>query len=312
MRKAFVDQYMVRSLVTTINGNLKGRRPDQIPPLIDGYRTMYHDKDLAPRLASNILKDHTVPGEDIEYKLNEDFFRSETFKKLDPSFINIVVAGCSWTFGQGVPATHTWHALLGKHIENKLGKPVKVHNLGIMGGSSHLAIKNVISFIELYGKPDYVFFAFPGWYRDIGFNKIGTFAMNVSTAMPSNKDKDEQEVIKNFVNRFDELSSKNAFFTQIHLTELYLNSAGINFRWIMTSLNGEDLSEAFGFSNQVVINHTFLPNTARRSPTSDLEKHPNVDGLEYWQLAKDGFHPGIAWHDDAATTIFKDLFDENA
>lgn len=310
MKDFAVDVYMTRSLVTTLDGNLKSKDEKHLPPLDNGYRIFYHSKDLAPKLPSNFIKDHTVPGPDVEYKLNEHFFRSESFGKLDPSFINIVVAGCSWTFGQGVPLEHTWHAIIGRHIENKLGKPVKVHNLGIMGGSSHLAIKNVISFIELYGKPDYVLFAFPGWYRDIRFSKGGDFAMNVATAMPMNRNKEQQEIVKDFINSFDEISSKNAFFSQVHLVELYMNAAKIDMRWIMTSLNGESLADRFGFSNHVVINHKFVPHTAVRSPVSDLDVHPNVDNLDYWQLAKDGFHPGVAWHDDAARTIFKDLFNE--
>lgn len=298
---------MTRSVVTTNNGNLNSTKHlENYPPEIDGYRTFSHVEYLNG-YKNKYLKDTSLPGPDIDYKLNRHFFRTENFEKIDNEFINILVAGCSWTFGQGVANEHIWHSFLSKRIEMETGKKVKVHNLGVMGGSTHLAIKNVISFINLYGKPDYVFLLLPGWTRDIRFLGEKQEPINVSIHMPINKDKDQRKVIELFVERHDDFAALNTFVTSMQLLELFLNSANINFVWTSTNLlNQKAVGKRFEFSNYREVDHVFDKAVSLLQPISDVSVYPNTEGLDYWALSKDGSHPGVAFHHDLARIFFEE------
>lgn len=299
-----VNHMMSLNSVSTLDGNFGYKDPNAIPELIDGYRTFAH-RDHVSSDEINWRHRYEVPGPDVIYKLNKNFFRTDNFENFDDSDVNILVAGCSWTFGEGIFQESIWAEQLASLISKKDGKPAKLYNLGVMGGSAHLAVKNIIAFINLYGKPDYVFIAFPFWGRDIRFVKKdkSMFAINVSNMMPFGRDKESKEAIKKYSECFDYLSSKHAFITQLNLLTLYLNAIGVTFKWISASPGQQDL----GYDNQVMINHKFDLTVHERSPLSDSAKYPNVDDVPYWSLSKDGFHPGAAWHKDAAQQIFDSL-----
>lgn len=299
---------MTKSVVTTNNGNFNDPKLlDNYPSEINGYRTFLHEEYLNG-FRNKYIKDRSVPGPDIEYRINRDFFRTENFKELDDNFINILVAGCSWTFGEGVPEEHIWHSFLSKRIESETGKKVKVHNLGIMGGSTHLAIKNVISFINLYGKPEYLFLLLPGWTRDIRFAGQKQEPVNVSIHMPLNKDKDQRKAIELFAQRHDDFAALNTFVTSMHLLEMFLNSEKIKFAWTSVNLiNQDDIRKRFEFSNYVHTSHSFTKQGLSFQPKSDISVYPNTRNLHYWDLSKDGAHPGVAFHEDLARMFFEEV-----
>ena len=78
-------------------------------------------------LYTTLLNSHPENGKGpkFQYRLNSNGFRSDHFKKLDTSNINILFAGCSFTFGEGLPEEYTWPRLLENNIKHKTKKILK-------------------------------------------------------------------------------------------------------------------------------------------------------------------------------------------
>jgi hypothetical protein len=115
-------------------------------------------------------KDVVHHGPELTYRVNRQGFRSKHFQKLDPNKINILYAGCSWTFGEGIVEEHAWSNILSNKIQEHCKKEVDYHNVSAMGASPHLIIKNVMAFIRNYGKPDYLFIEMSDHSRAITYS----------------------------------------------------------------------------------------------------------------------------------------------
>ena len=85
------------------------------------------------------------------YKLNNRGFRSQHFKELNKKDFNILIAGCSNTFGYGLPNEFTWPNLITNKLKNKfLNKNVEMFNISGPGHSIPLIIRNIICFLEFW------------------------------------------------------------------------------------------------------------------------------------------------------------------
>lgn len=89
------------------------------------------------------------------YKLNSLGYRSPEF---DGS-ADILYAGCSNTFGMGVPEDAIWGSVLAK----KLGSSYV--NLSKQGASTEWIVKNIFSYINTYGHPKEIYCLFPDLFR---------------------------------------------------------------------------------------------------------------------------------------------------
>jgi hypothetical protein len=109
----------------------------------------------------------------LEYKINRNGFRSQHFENFNSEDINVLVAGCSFTYGDGLPENYVWGNLLTNKIQSKfLDKSVQQYNLGTSGGSISLACRNVLAFIRKYDSVDYVYMLLPGFDRSTVVEKI--------------------------------------------------------------------------------------------------------------------------------------------
>lgn len=131
----------------------------------DGYH--YIDKTVAEADNSPNLYEY-----DVEYKLNKYFFRSDNFKK-EHDGIHILFAGCSESFGEGGNIEDNWTHKVYKEIE-KNNKVSGYFNLSVSGGSWEAILRNIICYINKFGKPDYLFMLMPNilrfhkWDKDQG------------------------------------------------------------------------------------------------------------------------------------------------
>jgi hypothetical protein len=89
-----------------------------------------------------------------EYSYNSLDFRSPEFNDAD-----LLLAGCSYTFGLGVPEECIW----GVSLANELG--LSYANLGKPGVSSDWIVDSVFSYLKLYKKPKFIFCLFPDFTR---------------------------------------------------------------------------------------------------------------------------------------------------
>lgn len=89
-----------------------------------------------------------------EYRLNSLGYRSSEFKKVP-----LVFAGCSVTFGVGVPFEGIWSTLVGE----KLG--LEHINLSAPGWSIQRIVDSLFKYFYEYGNPETLFVVFPNYYR---------------------------------------------------------------------------------------------------------------------------------------------------
>lgn len=125
----------------------------------------YEEKD-GYHIVKALRHEHITPGReswDVEYKFNSDLFRSDHFKK-EHDGLHIVFSGCSSTEGVGIKQEHTW----AYNIYNELSKTKKIdgyYNLGQSNTGYHQIIGNFLTYVEKYGKPDYLFVLLPNIQR---------------------------------------------------------------------------------------------------------------------------------------------------
>jgi hypothetical protein len=100
--------------------------------------------------------------EDILLKIDyhQNNYRYRDLKDIvEGSPCDILAIGCSQTFGVGVPEEYIWSSI----IEKTTG--MKVANLGICGGSAEQIAASAISYLNIVGKPKYIFAFMPDCLR---------------------------------------------------------------------------------------------------------------------------------------------------
>ena len=172
--------------------------PDCLNPLLISnfynifkYQGEYDDEGY---FICNEWRDPQIKGPRIQYKINKDGFRSKHFATLKKENFNILYGGCSWTFGEGLPEEMTWTYQVTQGIKNKINKNVIDYNLGFMAFSIDLIIKNVMSFIRLYGKPDVIFLCFPDVGRKIKYMDNSYEIFNRSPIWIEGKNKEQKNM----------------------------------------------------------------------------------------------------------------------
>jgi len=96
-----------------------------------------------------------VPDKVNSYRFNSLGFRDDEFSRVD-----LLIAGCSVTMGEGVPEDRIW----GNVAADMLGIKSKA-NIGHRGGSVYSIIMYSMAYIKTYGKPKYIFCLFPDLSR---------------------------------------------------------------------------------------------------------------------------------------------------
>ena len=247
---------------------------------------------------------------DIEYKLNEQYFRSQSFLNFDSGKTNALYAGCSFTFGLGLPEELLWTNILNNKLSQHLKEDVQLFNIGFRAFSNYLIIKNIMSFIRTYGKPDFLFVVFPDCARDFIFNeKTGDYEYVFPRFFNPNKlNHFEIKYTKGFSYETNILKS----IDMIRHLEDFCQAAEIKLYWTTWYYPDFDIYKKAGFRNLVDTDTTFLQaNTGyKRTYTYGHDgveyKYENTENLKYWELARDLVHPGSAW----THHISKELFGE--
>ena len=135
-----------------------------------------------------------------DYKVNSHGYRCPEWTTMPSGKKNVVVLGCSHTFGQGNADNEHWVHFLSKHNTNRL----RYWNLGQPGASADKVVR------ILYGSekiifPEIIIVCWPFWSRR---EKLHTYAQSLMSY-------DEQ--LKNE----DEHTDKNNFLKNVFLVEKY-------------------------------------------------------------------------------------------
>ncbi len=102
------------------------------------------DKDSE---AAYRARPHDVYGpNDIEYRFNSSGYRSNPFDERKE--LNVIIAGCSHTFGAGLAWLDTYGEVLRQELTRLTGLGVQVWNFGMYAGSNDIICRVLIGGVE--------------------------------------------------------------------------------------------------------------------------------------------------------------------
>lgn len=256
------------------------------------------------------------------YHINENGFRSKSFKKFDDKEINILFAGCSITQGVGLPEDQCWYRKFIYKLEKDFpNKKISFYNLSINGGGYETIFKNILTFINTVGKPNFIFCLFPNIGREIrwcddSYRNLHYYENESHINQLSEFDKKHHLIYKKNYCKEDSLMK---FSNLINFLEIFSEFCNIKFLWSTWSSEEKRIFSKLKFKNYFSINedlgNLFIVSDAIQRSNgyyeSDKEKRirelylnqMNKDNEPYWLTARDGFHPGSYAH-----TIISDLF----
>jgi len=244
-----------------------------------------------------------IDGPKIEYKINEHGFRSKHFSSIDATKPSAIFAGCSYTFGEGLPEEYLWSSLLSK----KLSLPKdNVYNLGAMGASSKLIVKNILSFIRTYGKTDFIFVMLPDIHRDLVYDEKSNSFINCfphTQWLTSKESKTKKDFTLNYIPEhsiFDGIE-------YIRMLEDVCSANEVKLVWSTWSDEAHRIYSQLNFNNYVSQGQIEMSRRSEEQKKRKERFYYNKDNLPYWEIAQDDAHPGTFW-----TTTISELFYKEA
>jgi hypothetical protein len=128
-----------------------------------------HNNILKPMVDSRMGLTTIRNGKVVEIDIDTSYrYNSLGYRSVEFGNKNLLVSGCSNTVGIGVPIEGSWGNLLSDELN------VEYDNLGILGNSIHLIVKNMFSYFKEFGNPKNVAILFPDIRRIHlpNFNKV--------------------------------------------------------------------------------------------------------------------------------------------
>jgi hypothetical protein len=210
-----------------------------------------------------------------EYKVDKHGFRSELATS------DILVGGCSLTFGVGVPEEATWGRFVGKALNSS------VSSIAVPGASICWIIEQIYIYFKTYGHPKKLFCLFPDLGRlptivdgaVLSRGNAGWVNGDLLFTVHVEND-DEKEKPKYLKKPYDVRATttyENAAYWSvryIRMLEQYCNTVGIDFIWSTWDFSEvtADLvtSKEFGFNNYFNV-YDFNCNNYRKENGIDKE-----------------------------------------
>jgi hypothetical protein len=91
----------------------------------------------------------------LVYDFNENGYRSNSFK----AGTDMLVTGCSFTFGSGIPTELRWGDILSKNLN------LSYSNMAMPGSSVTRQVRDIFAYFKEFGHPKYIFAMFPVFNR---------------------------------------------------------------------------------------------------------------------------------------------------
>jgi hypothetical protein len=244
----------------------------------------------------------------ISYTFNNFGHRCDDFSKETASD-NFLFAGCSFTFGVGIPYEHTWGYELNKQLNGN-----HFYNISAAGRNAQVIVNEIYQYIKLFGKPKNIFAMFPNMDRDyfIAFYNDDRHGLHykiepVGLLSPGGR---YFETDDDFYKIFDYIKIETLFYDFYHAIsqlEDYLELLGVPFLWttwnenLAESLNGEPI-----FKNYFELDFNGFGEYRKENfyPPKSLGKN-----RKFWLEGADkpDPHPGILEHKYFASQFLKKL-----
>lgn len=276
--KAINDEYFKDIMINSkeYDNIIKGVSRNKY--LFSGSQSKEYEKFNECFTAKKFYVEEPIVFEDInfEYYINEDGFRGRSFKKFDNNNINILFLGCSITQGLGLPEDQSWYKKLIKKIESDYpDKKINYYNLSVSGIGYEVIFKNMITFLNFVGKPDFIFCLLPQISRQLKWHEkkymnLHLKLSNLDVVMPKwmekliipiprkfdklNEDRREAELI--YTQNYSVEDSFMKFCNFIHFVETLCKMSNIKFIWSTWFSDHEKVlqNKNIGFENYFKLN----------------------------------------------------------
>lgn len=238
----------------------------------------------------------------FSYDLNKYGFRTIDLENIDWSKKIILANGCSVTFGLGLPESNTWPMFLSQMI-NKNDDLAQIINISTPGASIKHVIRNTMTFIKKFGKPDIVIAIMPNISRNIYFFKEDQTFRNVYI---TDSKHDPYAACKEYEIYYNNETEFFNYMFDIYMLEQYCESNGIKLIW-------STWSSHFGSSRQNIKKVSSIRHYEELPYTVDNDmdtKFPNTMNLEWWDYSSDN-HPGGGWQHANAEFFYNKIIEKN-
>ena len=173
------------------------------------------------------------------YNINEFGFRGEAYKDSE-----VIVSGCSITFGIGVPESGRW----GNLLSNKINK--NITNLGSPGASVESISSNIIQYCLNNKMPKEIFCLLPDFFRKMAVADKEFYQTK------GNKWAEKLDNLSyTFCNPKVSVYDSNSFFMEIE-DKKYIEDSVSPHQLILNSVNAIYVLESFCLSNNIKLNWT--------------------------------------------------------
>ena len=120
------------------------------------FREDLENLDWSYKYPNLLLNNSIIHDSESEYLLNSMGYRSHEFKKEN---IDVLITGCSISYGMGVSENKFWVPMLEKEFD------LKIANLSIVGASSYRLCNDLMLYCSIYGKPKTIIALLPDFFR---------------------------------------------------------------------------------------------------------------------------------------------------
>jgi len=157
-------------------------------------------------------KDRSIFTEENGYKTNSHGYRCPEWKPMPDGKKNVIVLGCSHTFGQGNREDEHWVHHLSRHNTDRL----RYWNLGLPGASADLIVR-ILYATEKVIDPKIIIVCWPVWSRRERLLNFDKAPINITSGDPllkfENDETDQQNFLKNvfFVEKYAEKNGCKTF-----------------------------------------------------------------------------------------------------
>lgn len=223
---------------------------------------------------------------DFSYQLNNFGHRSDDFEE-DSNYL--LFAGCSFTFGEGLPYKQNWSGLIHEKItEQDSSISFKYYSLGYCGGSVEDICKNIISYINSFGEPKTIFALFPE------FSRKSTLIGRDAYTLSPRRDADKATV---WGDNPDILAFKFGHEKIKDLSD-FANDRGIQFFWSTWSETDMKLLDEYPAADGYI-----KTDNSKILKMCQLKTRSNK---KYYDRARDKVHPGFCYHSGVANIFLKE------
>ena len=234
----------------------------------------------------NNIKTFKSNETDIVYNFNESSFRSDNFKPFERDNLNILVSGCSNTFGQELLEENMWSNILKKQL-NQINNKTVLYNISSPGLDTTRIIRNIYIFIEKYGKPDYILLLLPPIHRTLFLKDNNEFKYFFGM----NEEPRIKESITTLTNSFFKHGSNLPIIFANHIVHLknletFASLNNIKLYWHCWEQDSGIIYDSLNFKNNISQIYFY------QKEQEIIDSYKNQK-FKYWEKAADGMHAGF-------------------